>query len=107
MNRSNDFLLIAQTLLLRYKLHNWNIIMTKSQYDYGECIFKHEIFKFSYILAERYGISTFIDTVLHEIAHAMVGPGHGHDITWKNAAKSIGCSGEQYGNTILLDITDQ
>jgi len=35
------------------------------------------------------------DTILHEIAHALVGPGHGHDYIWKAKALAIGCNGER------------
>ncbi len=35
------------------------------------------------------------DTILHEIAHAIVGPKHGHDATWKAAAQQIGCTAER------------
>ena len=31
------------------------------------------------------------DTILHEIAHAIVGPGHGHDWKWKQCCRKIGC----------------
>ena len=27
------------------------------------------------------------DTLLHEIAHAIAGPGHGHDAVWQTAAR--------------------
>lgn len=33
------------------------------------------------------------DTLLHEIAHAMVGAGHGHDRVWQRQAIAIGCNG--------------
>lgn len=36
-----------------------------------------------------------VDTILHEIAHAIVGPKHGHDATWKAAAQQIGCTAER------------
>ena len=36
-----------------------------------------------------------MDVLLHEIAHAIVGPGHGHDATWKAAARRIGCTAER------------
>ena len=39
-----------------------------------------------------------IDTVLHEIAHAIVGPGQGHNLIWKKKAIEIGCSGKIYHN---------
>ena len=35
------------------------------------------------------------DTILHEIAHAIVGPRHNHDATWKAKAREIGCVGER------------
>ena len=35
------------------------------------------------------------DTVLHEIAHAIVGPRHNHDAVWKAKALEIGCAGER------------
>ena len=37
-----------------------------------------------------------LDTVLHEIAHALVGAGHHHDKVWKKKALEIGCTGEIY-----------
>lgn len=33
------------------------------------------------------------DTLLHEIAHALVGPNHGHDEVWRAMAVSIGAKG--------------
>ena len=35
------------------------------------------------------------DTMLHEIAHAIVGPRHNHDAVWKSKAREIGCAGER------------
>ena len=32
------------------------------------------------------------DTILHEIAHAIVGPGHGHDAVWQETAYRIDCT---------------
>ena len=34
------------------------------------------------------------DTLLHEIAHAIVGPGHGHDAAWQTAARAHRLHGE-------------
>ena len=36
-----------------------------------------------------------IDTILHEIAHAIVGKVHNHDAVWTAKAREIGCSGER------------
>lgn len=35
------------------------------------------------------------DTLLHEIAHALVGPGQGHNETWKHMARFIGAKGNR------------
>lgn len=35
------------------------------------------------------------DTILHEIAHAIVGPRHNHDARWRAKAREIGCVGER------------
>ena len=31
------------------------------------------------------------NTLLHEIAHALVGPGHRHNRVWRQKAREIGC----------------
>lgn len=35
------------------------------------------------------------NTLLHEIAHAIVGARHGHDAVWRAAARRIGCTAER------------
>ena len=35
------------------------------------------------------------NTILHEIAHALVGGGHGHDSVWRRKAIEIGCDGKR------------
>lgn len=42
------------------------------------------------------------DTILHEIAHALVGCRHMHDEVWKAKAREIGCRPEQfYGEEVI------
>lgn len=40
------------------------------------------------------------DTVLHEIAHAIVGNEHGHDGVWKECAQRIGSTGARLATGI-------
>jgi predicted SprT family Zn-dependent metalloprotease len=39
------------------------------------------------------------DTILHEIAHVLVGPGHGHGAAWQAVAKSVGAKPQENGDT--------
>lgn len=39
------------------------------------------------------------DTILHEIAHALVGNKHGHNWVWQRKAKEIGCDGQRCYNS--------
>lgn len=43
------------------------------------------------VLAPGLGASVMRQALLHEIAHALVRPGHGHDQVWKDKALQIGC----------------
>jgi len=38
-------------------------------------------------------------TMLHEIAHFLVGAGHGHDRVWRSKAIEIGCDGKRLNKT--------
>lgn len=43
------------------------------------------------------------DTLLHEIAHALVGPGHGHGRVWKAMCRRIGAKPEAcYGEEVEM-----
>ena len=41
-----------------------------------------------------------IDTILHEIAHAIVGCQHNHDEVWKRTAKRIGAKPQETSNSL-------
>lgn len=39
-----------------------------------------------------------LNTILHEIAHVLVGIEHGHDEVWREKAMTIGCDGNRCAN---------
>jgi hypothetical protein len=43
------------------------------------------------------------NTILHEMAHAIVGASHGHNEVWKTMARKIGCDGKVCGSLDLPD----
>jgi predicted SprT family Zn-dependent metalloprotease len=53
-------------------------------------------------LTELNNEDQFTDTLRHEIAHAIVGPGHHHNTTWKVAAIQVGARPERcYGLDVI------
>ncbi len=58
----------------------------------GVCDYRHKLICLSVSYCLRAPEDELRDTILHEIAHALVGPGHNHDRTWKLAALRIGCT---------------
>lgn len=51
----------------------------------------------------RNGTAEVRDTILHEIAHALVGPAHGHDAVWKAKCREIGAKPERcYGEHVAM-----
>jgi len=64
----------------------------------GQVIVTHPIQRIEIsIYCIQAGLDTFRNTMLHEIAHALVGPGHNHNAIWKAKARAIGCTGDRCG----------
>lgn len=76
-------------------LTKWNLSFDKAKRRFGCCRFKKRIISISdHFLGEHTTTDMQVrNTVLHEIAHALVGKEHGHDAVWKAKAISIGCDG--------------
>lgn len=53
-----------------------------------------------YIKANLNNGNVIENTVLHEIAHAIVGNEHYHDRVWRDCARRIGCSGDRLATGI-------
>lgn len=61
----------------------------------GSCRYGEKQITLSVTYCLKASKEEIVDTILHEIAHAIVGPKHGHDATWKAAAQQIGCTAER------------
>lgn len=91
LNEIEDF---AYKKLVEHELLNWNFGFDLAQNRGGICRFGRREITLSVTYCCNASREEIIDTVLHEIAHAMVGPGHQHDEVWRKTALSIGCNGE-------------
>jgi hypothetical protein len=92
----------------------WDFEFTKHKRRLGECHYrlgmvKGELthvggtIKASYHILGMPDADTHIkDTILHEIAHAKVGPRHGHDRVWRTAARQLGCTANRRGPSMQV-----
>jgi predicted SprT family Zn-dependent metalloprotease len=65
----------------------------------GLCVYSRKTIELSVHFVERDNPWAEVrDTILHEIAHALVGHGHGHDTVWKRKCVEIGARPQRCGN---------
>jgi len=82
---------LARELMDSHDLDGWRLSMRDEVKRNGVCSHKKKTLAFNPKINHKRTMELFINTVLHEIAHALVGPNHGHDMVWKNKAREIGC----------------
>lgn len=78
------------TELVNHHLTGWTWKWDRATSRYGCCHQSQKLITISKPIASINPWEETKDTVLHEIAHAIVGAGHGHDKVWKNACRLIG-----------------
>lgn len=76
-------------------LRDWQVVVTRAKTQAGVCRFHSKQIGLSGPLTERLDEDVVRDTILHEIAHALVGPKHGHGPVWKAKARELGCSAQR------------
>lgn len=88
-------LAFAEELLCEYGLDDWTVQFDRSKNRFGQCRYGTQTISLSKPLVLLNSEQRVLNTILHEIAHALVGPGHGHDYVWRRQAKAIGCDGQR------------
>ena len=83
---------IADELVQRHGLAGWTVVFDRATRRAGVCQHGRQQIGLSAPLTRLHSAAEVRDRILHEIAHALVGPQHGHNAVWKAAARSIGCS---------------
>jgi predicted SprT family Zn-dependent metalloprotease len=84
---------LADNLMTRHGLADWALTFDDAKTRAGICRLDAREIGLSRPLIRLYSAEQVAETVLHEIAHALAGPGHGHDRVWRTIAVRIGCSG--------------
>ena len=85
----------ARGLMARHALRHWSFQFDHGTRRAGSCLYETQVISLSYEYAKHDSEQGIRDTILHEIAHALVGKGHHHDALWRAKAIEIGCSGKR------------
>ncbi len=93
--RMETILKLALGLLHKHGLKKWKFKFDHSTRRAGCCNYHDKLVSISFDLACNASDRDIHDTILHEIAHALVGKKHNHDTVWKVKAREIGCSAER------------
>jgi len=83
---------LARRLMDQHGLDGWELRFDGAKARAGICRFDRKVIGLSRHLMALFDRDEVTDTVLHEVAHALVGPRHGHDEVWKATARTIGAS---------------
>lgn len=81
---------LAKELFEKYELVDWKLRFRKAKTYIGQCAYHNKTITISTIYAPAMTVPQITNTLLHEIAHALVSPGHGHDRVWQEKAIEIG-----------------
>lgn len=80
----------------------WVFKYDSSLKRFGCCWHRKQMITLSSKLCQLNSKERVQNTALHEIAHALVGYKHGHDMVWKMKAIEIGCDGKRcYGKDVI------
>ena len=75
--------------------NGWHFEFDNAKRRFGVCKNYSKLIGLSKHLVELNDEAKVKDTILHEIAHALVGNKNGHNWVWRDKALEIGCNGER------------
>lgn len=90
VDRAAEIRALANDMLALYGLHDWSFAFNRRKTQMGLCCYGPQRIELSFHFAERNSEEAIRETLLHEIAHALTGPGHGHDAVWEKKCLEIG-----------------
>jgi predicted SprT family Zn-dependent metalloprotease len=70
----------------------WEFRWTHENRVHGRCVWKDKVIELSTRLTSANTETVVEDTIRHELAHALVGAGHGHGPVWQAKAVALGAT---------------
>lgn len=83
---------IADCELRKYGLVDWSFGLNSAKRRLGVCKYRSRRIEISEFYAVHNPAEAVLDTLRHEIAHALAGPGAKHGPRWKAVAKRLGAT---------------
>ena len=77
----------AAMMMREHGLHDWTVRLDNARRRAGQCDYRRREISLSRHYVRHADDAHIRDTILHEIAHALVGPHHGHDAAWRRKAR--------------------
>jgi len=75
-------------------LTDWTLVLDRAKRRAGSASVNRKQISLSRAHVELYSSDQVRTLALHEIAHALAGPGHGHDAHWRRICLAIGGDGK-------------
>ena len=91
----NDCRRLAKFKMQEHGLTDWKFKFNNAKTFFGLCSEREHTIWLSRHLTRLNTESVMLDTILHEIAHALAGCRHKHNRIWVSQARIIGCNGER------------
>ena len=88
--QATDTVTLARALMNYHGLGHWLFQFDRAKRRAGCCKYSRSMITLSIYYVSRNGEEDVRDTILHEIAHALAGPGTGHGRIWKLKCLEIG-----------------
>jgi predicted SprT family Zn-dependent metalloprotease len=85
----------ARAWIAAHHLEYWSFQFDHATKRAGCCNYRERVISLAQAYARSAADEEIDDTILHEIAHALVGKAHGHDQVWQATAVALGCSGQR------------
>lgn len=92
----------AKATLAQHNLHGWRFRFNTNKRRRGVCRYAERSVEVSVGVCLE-GIEAVRKVLAHEIAHALVGHGHGHDAVWQRKSLELGGGAERCGMTMLIE----
>lgn len=94
----HEALTLARRMMDAHGLGHWSVELDHARRRAGSCQHRHRRLTLSRHFLRLNDEAEIRMTVLHEMAHALAGPGQGHGPVWRRICQGLGGDGRRCGD---------